>query len=425
MKTQDIQNFNKLQQELYLNRTGIFVDIQNIGKNTQQISVREESKLTEIQPGVFLKTSVMDIPDGSFSNMYDFYWNPKNTDVVPEIHSSNKSYSVHSLMEEDINKIATINGSFFFLTDVAESTPIDLMYNLCIREGKVFGLPSENQPIAYIEKGTLHVAEPKAQGTLCIDNNTVAWIGALNTDTQRSSKTAVLYNSKCSTILYVRDSLSNVRIGILDSTRITTPKRKNIYDLVIKLNKKGQLIVSTIQEGGGTHFFAGNFILQFTGKNTLYNVGDIITDITLDGIKLETMTSAISIGKRIDDSFFLDEQRTNMRDARSVIAQDLKGNIHFIVFDGSKYIPGFTGVSAKMISAYFSKKQYSWAYFLDGGGSSRLIVREKEALHVLANQFAFRKFKDEHVWDWKFARKVASSISLSLSPHIQKTKKEI
>ena len=413
MTPHTIFRYNKKQQNQYYTRTGISVDIQNIGKNTELIAVKEKESVQQITPGVKLVTKVLTFSDGSFSNVYDLSWDPTYSNLLPVIHSSNKSYSLHDTMQDDENKIAIINGSFFFLTDVSDSTPKDLIYNLCIREGKIIGLPSEDQPIVYIANKKLHAVTPKPRGTMKIGSHRFSWVGAKSLSNSTKSGAAVLYNSRCSEIMKVRDSRTNVQIGILDNKHITTPKAKDVYDLVITADKKGNLIVSQINEKGGTHYFAGNFILQMKGKNSEFVVGDSLTDVTLDGLVLDTMTSAISIGKKINDPFFFEPANINRRDARSVIAEDINGHLHFIVFDGSKYIPGFTGVSAKMIKSYFSKKYFAWAYFLDGGGSSRLIVREKADLHVLANLFAFRKFDELHLWDWKFARKVASSISLS------------
>ena len=168
MSISAIQEFNKRQQQWYASRTGIVVDIQRIGKNTDLIAVKEEPSLQELQPGVWLKKSVIEFPDQNFSNVYDFYWNPKVATVLPEVQSSNKPYTLLETMEHSKEMLAVINGGVFFLTDIADSKPIDLVYNLCIRDRKLFGLPSWDQPIVYVEKKTLCTKEPKAQGMLRI-----------------------------------------------------------------------------------------------------------------------------------------------------------------------------------------------------------------------------------------------------------------
>lgn len=416
MSTNDIHTYNERQQRQYLNETGIFVDIQNIGKNSELIAVKEKDSEKEIRSGVFLTTSSITFPDGSFTNVYDLHWDQKTAGVVPTIESSNEPYSLYDHIKNNPSELAIIDGAFFFLTDVADSSPLDLCYNLCIREGVLMGLPSWDQPIAYVKKGRLKTYEPDAIGTIKIGKQVIHWKGA-NSETKKNPQLdAMLYNSKCSDVVKVRDPKTNIQIGILDSEHITTPKG-NVYDVIVVLDKKGKLRISAINQGGGTHFFKGYFILQFSGKNKTFSVGDSVTPLTLDGLSLKGIDSAITIGRNVKDPFFLDPVRRERRDARSVLAQDRNGNFHFIVFDGSKYIPGFKGSSAEMLLPFFVKKKFKKAYFLDGGGSSRLIVRHGKELNVLANRFAFRKLENgRHLWDWKYARKVASSISLKVLP---------
>lgn len=412
MSLQFIKSFNKKEQERYAQRTGIVVDIQNIGKNTDLIAVEENAHLQEIKPGVWLKKDVVSFPDGNFTNVYDVSWNPNQIGIVPAIHSSNKPYSLYERVKRDPSIIAEINGSFHFLTDVADKKPHELSYNFCIRENSIFGLPLSDEPIIFIKDNKLHTKEVKAKGTLFIAGKKINWVGAKSKLRKRNS-IAVLYNSKCANIITVREKKTNVQIGILDNTTIRTPNANNVFDIVVVKNRSGGLQIKRINPGGGTHYYSGIFILQLRGNAKQFNKGDIVQAELLDGLDLQTITSGITIGKKITDPFFLRPDRVDNRDARSVIAQDTEGHIHFIIFDGSKYIPGFKGVSAKDITPLLTKRKYKWAYFLDGGGSSRLIVRQHRKLGIFANQFAFRKLKSGmFLWDWRRARKIASSISL-------------
>lgn len=410
-----VHSFNKLQQILYAQRTGFTVDIQGIGKNTLCLARKEVDSLREIRPGVWFQTTPYTFSDGNFTNIYNLFWDPSRADIQPSVHTSNKPYYLLNQARTDPSIIATINGSFFFLTDQADRKPMDLQYDLCIRDSVLFGLPSTDGPIAFMQNGKLDTAEPRAQGIIMIRNIPIHWIGA-RSELALENDRVLLYNSRCSEIIKVRDPQTNLQIGILNNKNITTPLRPDAVDVVIGSDRYGRLHITHINRGGGTHYFDGLFILQMRGEISKFQVRDYIEPISLDGLDLRPVTSAITIGRRVDDPFFHAFERQYRRDARSVLAQDAQGYIHFIVFDGSKYIPGFNGVSANDMNSFFPPEQYKWAYFLDGGGSSRIIVRENGQLKIAANEFAFRKLKDGSVvWDWEKGRLLVSSLALRIA----------
>ncbi len=405
--------FNSLQKIKYLAKTGISVDIHKLGKNKRCLAVKEIPFDSEIYPSVFLKKYSEQFSAGNFTNIYDLYWDPKQTHLIPEITSSNTPYFLNDHIQANQEIIATINGAFFFLSDVADREPVDLPYNFCIRQGRIIGLPSADDPIIYIENKKLFTRPITAKGSMKIGTTIIKWVGAKSRNSKETS-CAVLYNSSCSDVVKSRDPLTNIQIGVLDSENITTPFNNHLTDIVIGRNKKGDLSVIEINPFGGTHFFAGNFILQV--KKGTFKVGDIVQPLTLDGLNLAKIEDGLTIGKSILDEFFEESIRSDRKDARSVIAEDVKGMLHLITFDGSKYIPGFHGVSALDIQDLFKKTDFNWAYFLDGGGSSRMVVRKNNKLQSYANQFAFQKFENGWVkWDWERSRKITSSISLRLN----------
>lgn|GEM_PF-3056144 len=410
-----IRTYNQKQQAIYAAKTGFFVDIQNIGNNSELIAVKERRSRREIKPGVWLQKQATKFKDGNFTNIYDFSWDPKSTTILPEIHSSNTPYSLFDQVTNDPSIVGAINGSFFFLADVTDTIPHELAYDFCIRDGNIFGLPTSDRPIMYIRNNKMYVAQPKAKGIITIGNQTITWVGAKSGIRNKNRYDAWLYNSKSSTIIMQRDKETNVQIGIVDTENITTPVSKTVYDISICSDETGTLRITNVQKGGGTHFYNGIMVFQFKGIKPKFHLGQKVTPLSLDSIALKTISSGLTIGKRVTSPFFSEPERIMNRDARSIIAKDNTGNIHFMVFDGSKYIPGFRGVSQQDIVSFFSPDKYAWAYFLDGGGSSRIIVKEEAKLHVLANQFAFKKMHGgHHLWDWQSARQLASSISLRL-----------
>jgi hypothetical protein len=403
--------YNRVQQRRYFNKTGIFVDIQNIGTNTKLIAVPEKYSISQVRPGVWLKKKPINFLDGSFTNVYNLSWDEKHSNVIPNILSSNTPYHLYDQIKNDPYTIATVTGGFFFLADIYDSTPKDICLNFCVRDGEIFGLPSWDRPIAYIKNDQLHTYEAKANGIIKIGSKKLEWIGS---NSELAKKKAVLYNSKSVEVIKFRDPKTNIQLGMLDNENIHTPKGEVLTDLVVnKVGKK--LKITKINKGGGTHFFQGNFIIQIKGSAN-FNVGEEVTPLTVDGLSLEGITSGITTNKSVWDPFFLDPVRKDRRDARTVLAKDINGHIHFIVFDGSKYVPGFNGVSAEMITPYLSRERYEWAYFLDGGGSARLVTKNEEnKLGIHANEFLFKKVDNNtFLWDWEKGRTLASSLSLQI-----------
>ena len=262
MQAEEIQLYNQKQQKRYADKTGIVVDIQNIGKNTRQIAVKAKKSLEEIYPDVFLSTEVLEFSDGNFSNVYNLFWNNNKTFLTSTIHSEEKPFYLLDHMESDPSILAVINGAFFFLIDVVDREPKDYPYHLCIRDGKIMGLPSHDAAIIYTENEKLHAKEPKATGTIDIGGKVITWIGSETNKSTKSSDLFTLYNSGSSKLIKVFDPKTGVRMGTLDHDHIHTPSGADLVDLVVNMNKNGDLIISDIKIGGGTHFFEGLFILN-------------------------------------------------------------------------------------------------------------------------------------------------------------------
>ena len=421
MNKDDIQLYNKKKQQWYFSKTGFSVDIQSIGRNSATVVLRSKKTEKEIHKGVWLKTDTLEFESGNFTNIYDLYWNKSIEALEPEIYSEQHPFYLADYVCNNSSVIAALNGSYFFLIDVEDRNPIDYSYNFCIRNGKIRGLPTSDDPILYVENNNIISREIEATGTVQIGKKIVEWIGSDSAAIHSStSPIAILYNSASSKLLKPYDPKTGVRMAILDNENIHTPKDNEKIDLIITANAMDQLVVSDIKIGGNTHFFDGLFILQIDKKNNTYSIGDVVVPLTLDKLHLKNVTSSISIGKSVSDPYYFTSERIHSRDARSIIALDVHGNYHFIVFDGSKYIPKFKGASAQDMAKYFPKDKFVWAYFLDGGSSSKIIYKDDHAYNFLANELAFKKITlDTFLWDWKRHRKMESCITLKkrLSSH--------
>ncbi len=415
MRLGSIHDYNQLQQKRYAAKTGFVVDIEKLGKNTATFVEPVKSTLEEISNGVWLSINPITFSDGNFTNVYDMFWDAHKVSLSPYIYSLKRPFYLFDFIRRDPSILAVINGSFFFLVDNKGVEPKDSPFHFCVRNGRIMGLLSSDEPVIYTKDGVLEAQELRAIGTMQIGNRIIRWVGSNHQENKSSSEVAVLFNSGSAKILKSFDAKTGVRNGFLDNNHIHTPNNPAAADLVVNQDKAGNLFIEKVNKGGDTHYFDGLFILQVSGDIS-FKVGEIVKPLTLDKLKLDRISSAITIGKSVHDPYFFVQERVASRDARSVIAQDIVGNIHFMVFDGSKYIPKFKGVSANDISEYFSKKKFKWAYFLDGGSSSRIIIRHKSRYRFLANEFAFKRIGlDLFLWDWKRHRKLASSIALRIN----------
>lgn len=412
-----ISVLNFIQKLIYWFESGFFVDIENLGKIQNCVALPEKNTQIQVRSGLWLKESHQSFSEGNLTNIYDLHWDPKKTPFTLDILSSKETYYMADTIENDKNIIAIINGGFFFLSDIPGREPVDKRYNFCMQDGKICGLPVSDDPIVFIKKNEFHAVKTKARGICQIGKEKITWVGAKSSTKHELPDATTLYTARCFSINGIRDPKTNLIIGIPDEKTKATAQKDNVVDLVVNKTLNGDLKVTEINEGGNTHLYEGLFIIQMN-KNAIKSitVGQSVIPLTIDTINLENISSGITTGRSVDDPCFYEEKRLNRRDARAVIAKDVDGKMHFFVFDGSKYIPGFKGVSAKDITPFFYPNKYEWAFFLDGGASARIIVRKPNgSLMHLANRFAYRKSKNGKIlWNWKRARKIYSSIALRL-----------
>lgn len=415
ISTKRIHEINARQRQRYYKKTGFDVDISMLGKNTQTIVHPAKRSVEEIRNNVWLKVDCITFPDGNFTNVYDLYWNHSSVNLAPYIHSENTPYYLLDAIKKDDQMLAVINGAFFFLVDNKDREPKDFPFHFCIRDGRVMGLLSCDEQVLYVRNNELFAQPLSAFGTMCIGSVIVDWKGFETIEGKELPTDIILYNSGNSKVKKEFDPTTGIRNGFLDHSKIYTQSSSDVVDLVINERSKGELVISHLNDGGGTHFFDGLFILQMPRKNMRFQIGDAVRPLTIGNLDLTGITSGITLNKSVHDPYFYTPERISSRDARSIIAKDKLGNVHFVVFDGSKYVPGFKGISAHDVKDYFSHETYEWAYFLDGGSSSRIIIKDRNQYRFLANDLAFRRIGlDGLMWEPKRHRKLASSIALRI-----------
>ena len=296
--------------------------------------------------------------------------------------------------------IACINGTFFFLEDgKLDKVPSEVIYNLNIRDGKTVGLPSIKRPSLFVTKdGKIHARELEANGTVLIGGREIFWTGGEPIAHNRLDKTeetmisgAVLYNSACCSIEY-EDPKDKKSLRKLRQDLNATPKKGGVTDVVVSADKTDKLYVTSINQGGGTDFFKGNFILQIQSSELKdVKIGDEVDPKTLGNLNINEIKSAVTTGPAVD--YFRDNDDheinhdlslgsfppfdANARYARSVMYEDSASNIHMVVFDAVPRSEHMKGVTPKEVAEHIPKDT-KWAVFLDGGQSSRITFESSQ-----------------------------------------------
>lgn len=351
--------------------------------------------------------------------------------IIPQIFSTDHVVSLKRLLINNENLIGAINAGFFYLVDEKTKYPIDLNYNLCIRQGSVIGLPATDGSILLTAGAQIQAKDAKAQGTIVCGSDEYKWIGSRSKLLNNSQEHQItLYNSSCCTIRHYHSNITGSK-RILEDSLNFTPKDNDVVDVLFRTDKQGRLYIKDIIKGGGANFFSGNFTLHFNSKDASHlRIGQLVKNITLDGVDLTQIDSAVSIGPNVHH--FLNKQDHEInhdsslgerppfdtrRMARSIIYKDLKESIHIRVFDGAPKTKYFQGITPHETSLLLPQETVQWAFHLDPGQSARLAFKEKNnKVNTFGNMHYMRWPKKQghpFLWSPSNGRRVPSAIILS------------
>lgn len=419
-------------------------------RNPENFAKRIESSELVIEQGVTLKSQTIELGDGHFTNIFDLKFDNNNPELTTEIITRHTPIYAHRMFVNEYNNaeslhkpIATINGAFFFLQDeMLDKEPAEIIYNLNIRNKKVVGLPSVTRPALFVTRdGHIHAEQLEARGLMTIGGTPVNWIGGEPFAHNRQAMSlvkedAILYNSGCCTIEYEnpsdKTSLRKVRKDLNH-----TPSNPQMVDIVVVANEQGGLSVQSINPGGNTDFFEGNFILHVKKENVAnIHIGDTVDPINVGDLNLDNIESAMTTGPEVEHFLHGDDHEINhdpslgtfppfakdTRYARSVIYEDSQGFTHMVVFDAVPRSTHMKGVTPKEVAEHIPDNT-RWAVFLDGGQSSRITFENNGKIDARGNNQYVRLHKldkksqaagvdDRFLWT-KRGRPINSMIMLS------------
>lgn len=363
----------------------------------------EDSWQREIAPGVIMSAHSLELGGGDYTNVYDVLVTPESGARL-ELLSFPNPRKPTNIFRNTPDLVAIANASFFYIIDdtdfVARQGPKDGTLNWCVRDGVLMGLPSADRPALFEIDGELYGREVQARGELTLNGQTLQWHGGQKImhapkDTWNEvydPEQIVVFNSACTTITKESESMHGLRM--LDKETYFTPKHPDAVALAVSLDENNEFRVQKIQHGGNMGLFDGHFILHVPKhlfESLQIKEGSVVSPISVDGIPLERVNSALTVGPSVKDYQMhmterpIDTDKSfgqpppfseSQRYARTIVFKDPSG-IHMRLYDAVPVSTHFRGISPKEIAQNLSE-DVEWSFFCDGGQSSLIGTRNQE-----------------------------------------------
>lgn len=357
--------------------------------------VRERRAQETLAPGIVMKKGNIDLKGGGFSNYRCYEIDTRKGNLQVVFHNQGE-FPVKAFQKKPGLKLLTTLGYFYFTTNPKADeihSPQIKVNNFFVHQGQLLQLPTVDRSAFIIFKnGKVEIPFIHACGTLKIGQKKFKWRGAKTLESDFPPREElVVYNGSASVIEPYDDPI--IGPGRL-AKRTLTPK--DSQDLIIFLKNK-KLVVSQIKDGL-TEVTKGLMILS--GHKTLLSKvkkGDVLSDVVVDGLKVQEIFDAVSVGPRIsqdkekridqllqenldDDKALCNRpHREGMKLARAFLAKLKNGKIVSVLIDGipqaGNIYPGVTPQEG----ADFIFKEYPQAQEVvatDPGGTMKSVYRD-------------------------------------------------
>lgn len=392
------------------------------------VGQRIPKKVRGIVNSITFAQESIELDSQSYTNSFDLSYDAKDSLTTPAIESREKPFALYELFNNP-NIIGAINAGFFCLVDESCQYPLEASYDLCIRDNHIYGLPFADRPALLKKDNKLSVKEILSKGIISIDNKDFTWKGMESYYKEETD--FILYNSSCCTVKH-KVSPNTGTIRVLEEYSIYTSYNPNIIDVLVCNDGNNILRIKSIHKGGSSNLFDGNFVLRFfEDKKFNFKPGMIVMPKTVDGLGLSSIQSGITIGPNVYHFLDHDDHDINhdtchgskkptysdRRSAVSVIYEDLNGRVHLQIFDGVPSIKQFSGITAREVTQILPRNKTKWAYLLDPGQSSKILIKEKTRDLIAFGNTHYvslaRNKKGHNKWAPLEGRAIGSAITLT------------
>ncbi len=381
------KRFNEERRRRFAEENGIDVPpLETLLHTRSALERKQSSEIVDLAPGLQLEMGSLSLgTDGSYVNFYDLA-RTSSERVTVELFSTDTPLLLKRIIQNDPSVVAVTNGGFFLLADqMAVEQHGNHNLQLEIRNGMISSLPVADRPFLYSVEGGVAVAEVTAAGEVVIGGSRYTWRGS---QSEATNGEAVLYTSASGVVKHEKsDKAGSMRV----MKPVTTPVKNGVIDMVIAQNSEGDLYVKATRPGGGSSVYQELGVLQVLAPSTV-TPGDAITLSSIQGIDISGVTSGFCIGPNVAHFLHTSDHPINHdsslgdnvpfgtnRIARNVIYMDGRGTLHTRLFDGLPRSALCAGISPHEVATHMAELGVSWAYFLDGGQSAKIVTREISA----------------------------------------------
>lgn len=195
------------------------------------------------------------------------------------------------------------------------------------------------------------------------------------------------------------------------------------------INRGDGIFVGTASsKTGALNIFDHDFVVRMHERYAHHQPPELLVRTIGNKAIGENLCGALSVGPMIDDIDFTNNPVNRDKSlgskpsflkvplARTALYETAKGIVHMRLFDGRPGSSTFPGVTPIQASEIIKKEgDIMWGCFLDGGQTSKLVVRTSDAIASLGNTHYLKwptNQDEKYVWVPKTGRPVASTIAL-------------
>lgn len=386
------------------------VDAQSIAVDQSAFAVRLPGWRTAPAPGVRFRARTIDLRGGGFTNSYELAVDVDRVAVAAV--SCADGFALRSALDRSdggrTGPVAAVSGTFSFISDDHTYGPVEPCLDLCWRDGVLVSLPTATKPALLIVDGRPVVRDVAARGTLTVGGRPFDWIGSKLVDPHRPpppGRLEVRGAANCR-VVYRPDGRTGFQ-RFVDPAENRTPRSPDRVDLVV-VRSGTRHVVTHIRPGGGSDLFAASWVLtaRTAGPGASLPPGVAVgapVDIrTVDDLDCARVSSGWSVGPNAgaaaagrpaayDESLGTSPFGDGTRYPRTLIGIH-DGRLLLRVLDGAPLAPGFRGVSCPEVVDLLRADGVpaSAVHHLDGGQSSKIALRERDAVRLFGSMHYLR-----------------------------------
>lgn len=373
-------------------------------------AVPQEDCEKVLSPGLTVKKGHIKQGTG-FSNFMIFEIDPGKRALNIKFFKDKMYYPLEAFEELKGAKLVT-NAGYFYLTDDEEMDPIAppkvRTGNLVIEEGELINLPIlDRSAIIILKDGSVNIKFLEGRGELLLNGGRYKWVGSKS---KNKGESITVYNSSNIGIPIVNDPV----MGPSRMAKETYVGTKPEFLLAVCKRSDGKYIVEEIS--GTKVLINDKDMVMEVPENLGVKVGDTAEFLSVDGLDLKEVKTAVSTGPMLPPSY--EETTEQVRKefsipdmanpnnpheetkklARGCLVKLKDGRLCSILIDGIPQAGDiYPGVTLKELVEFVKVHypDYESAIATDPSSSVKVVFDEEGKIEVFGNLHYLAHKKDE------------------------------